>query len=244
MRSWLAILPLFAVVAWSACSESADAPPIQPTSAVEAAITINQPQPRDSVSVPFAISGSADVFEAALSVRVLDASGAVLCEHNIQATAGSGTRGNWTTTMAFVPPQGELTAGPVEATIRAFSYSAENGAEINIIERPISLLAEPPDIVVTEPPCAARVPRTTPLDVAGTAQVFEAALTVELQRADGTAVLTQSAMALSGIERSPWSTQLDLSSVEPGLYTLVALSFSAEDGSRINEFPIPLEVIE
>jgi hypothetical protein len=76
------VLPVFAVFAWGACSDSADAPPIQPTAGVEAAITINQPQPRAAVAVPFAISGAANVFEGALSVRVLDASGGVLCEHN------------------------------------------------------------------------------------------------------------------------------------------------------------------
>jgi hypothetical protein len=146
--------------------------------------------------------------------------------------------------MAFAPPQGELTAGPVEATIRAFSYSPENGAEQNIIQREISLLADLPNIVISEPPCAARVSRATPLAVAGTAQVFEAALTVELQTADGTAVASQNATALSGVERSPWSAEFDLSDVEPGFYQLVALSFSAEDGTRINEFPIPIEVAE
>jgi hypothetical protein len=234
-----------------ACDDASapDGPPGGDPTPIEPAITVNQPAIRANVAVPFAISGSANVFEGALSVRVVDAAGQPLCERFVQATAGSGTRGNWTTTMAFVPPQARSdppTPEPVEATIRAFTYSADDGSERDVTLHQIILSHEVPAITIEEPACNTRVSKSAPLVVNGEALVFEAALTVELRTPSGETVLTQNILALDGTQRSPWTATFDISGpdVATGNYDLVALSFSAEDGSPENIFAIPIEVAE
>jgi hypothetical protein len=74
------------------------------------------------------------------------------------------------------------------------------------------------------------------------AQVFEAALNVDIRDASGTAVLTQNVMAASGTEFSFWTTTFDISGLTPGFYDIVAYSFSAMDGSIQDEFPVQISV--
>jgi hypothetical protein len=211
------------------------------TPAEEPAIVIDAPTASSTVQVPFEASGSANVFEAALVVELKDAAGALLCRRFVQATSGTGTRGTWETTLAVPPPAAD---SPV--TLRALSYSPRDGAEENIVERPLTLSAEAPDIVIEEPDCNATFTKSDTLQASGNAQVFEAALTVELRDANGNVVLTQNVTAADGTQRSPWTAALDLSdpAVLPGLYELVALSFSAEDGTVENEFGVPVTVFE
>jgi hypothetical protein len=256
----LTIIALLAAVLATACDDddsAGDGPngTPQPTSTpdgggVAPAITINQPSPRSTVSVPFTISGSANVFEGSLQVRVEDANGDALCERTVQATSGTGTPGNWTTIMAFMPPQYRgatattLVPAPVEGTIRAFSFSAEDGSEQNIVLQQIVIDATLPNIVIEDPLCNSEASKEQPLEVNGQALVFEAALTVELRDQSGATVLSNRVMAANGTEMSPWSTTFDLNSpsIAPGRYEIVALSFSAKDGSPENEFAIPIEV--
>ncbi len=207
----------------------------------DAAITIDEPALDATVRVPFAVSGGANVFEAALIVDVLgNAAGLVLCRRPVQATSGTGTPGTWETTIAFDPPPAD---SPV--TLRAYSLSPRDGAPINMVERSLTVSAEEPDIVIESPACNTEVPSGSTLAVAGNAQVFEAALTVELREYfSGAVVLTQNVTAASGVERSPWSATfaLDAAAVPVGIYELVALSFSAMDGAPENIFAIPIEV--
>lgn len=237
--------------AFVACADASapDAPPGGDPTPIEPAITVNQPAIRSAVTVPFAISGSANVFEGALSVRVVDAAGQPLCERFVQATSGSGTRGNWTTTMAFVPPQARSqppAAEPVEATIRAFTYSAADGSERDVTLHQITLSPQLPPITIEAPRCNARVSKSAPLAASGEALVFEAALTVELRTPSGDTLLSQNVLALDGTQRSPWTATFDISGpdIAPGQYDLVALNFSARDGSVENIFAIPIEVVE
>jgi hypothetical protein len=232
-----------------ACADDDDTPPAPPATVpalaatetpLPAAITIDAPAAGETLTVPFEVSGGANVFEAALVVDVLgNAAGLVLCRRHVQATSGTGTPGTWSATMAFPPPEEDAAV-----TIRAFDYSARDGSEENVVERAITVLAEQPNIVIESPRCSDVVRPGAMLVVRGNAQVFEAALSVELRDASGAAFLTQSVLADSGVERSPWSATLDLSSLPEGsgLYDLVAYSHSAEDGSIINEFAVPILV--
>jgi hypothetical protein len=246
VKTLIALVLIAGCIAVSACSDDASAPEITPAGTQtrppsEPAITINQPGPRQTVNVPFAISGAANVFEGVLVVRVLDNAGTALCERTVLASAGTGTSGNWTTTMAFPPP-----VAPLEATIRAFSRSPQDGSERDITVQQIVVSPDPPAIVIGTPRCNAPASKSVPLVVSGQALVFEAALNLELRNADGAAVLSERAMSANGTERSPWSTTLDLSgaNIPPGAYDLVAFDFSARDGAIENEFSIPIEVTE
>jgi hypothetical protein len=223
----------------SAAASATTAPGATPTVPETPAITIDEPASGSTVAVPFQATGTANVFEAALVVELLDEDRTLLCRHFIQATSGTGTRGTWETTMAVPPPD-----APTAVTLRALDYSARDGSEENVVERELTLSAEAPAIVIEEPACASSFSTSDNVIVSGVAEVFEAALTVQLQRPDGTAALSENVTALSGVERSAWNTTFDLSdpAVQPGAYTIVALSYSAETGAAENEFAVPIAV--
>jgi hypothetical protein len=212
-------------------------PAASPTSVEVPAITIDEPAAGATVRSPFTVSGTANVFEGALIVDVMrPGSDVPLCTSWVQATSGTGTRGSWETTIA-VPPLPD--DAPI--TLRAYSISARDGSVENLVERPVTLSAEHPNIVIEQPPCGARVERGA-LAVSGLAQVFEAVLFVDVRDASGTALVTERVMAASGTEYSPWSATLDLSSLEAGRYRLVAYTHSPRDGSVIDEFPVEISV--
>ena len=201
-------------------------------------ISIDSPTEGATTVTPIELSGTANTFEAALTVDVVDGSGTTLCARNLTATSGSGTPGSWNAVLAIAPPD---TA--VGVTLRAYSFSAADGSMENLVERPVSLTADRPPIFITAPGCGAAVSAGTALAVSGRAFVFEAALTVELRDANGAPVATQTAMAARGDEESPWSTTLAVpAGLAPGSYDLVAYDLSARDGTVENEFAIQVLV--
>jgi hypothetical protein len=206
------------------------------TPSADPAIVIETPAEGDTVTTPVEMTGIANVFEAVLFIDAVLSDDTVLCSRRLMATSGTGTPGDWNGILAFAAPS-EDTA----VSLRGFSLSAMDGSVINLVEREVTVSAEQPDIVIDEPACRAEVTGPT-LAVSGEAQVFEAALTVELRDEAGVAVITQQVMAASGTERSPWSTTFDLGAVTPGFYDVVAYSISAMDGSVINEFPVQISV--
>jgi hypothetical protein len=241
MRVFLLCLALLAALTVFACDDDDDGGDETPTSTagtptatVEPAIVIDTPAAGSTVSSPIEMAGTANVFEAVLFIEAQDESGPTLCERRVMATAGSGTVGDWSGVLAFAPPTDDS-----PATLRAYSMSPADGSTINLVERDVTVSAEPPNIVINSPACAEEVTGPT-LTVEGEALVFEAALTVEVRDDAGTVLLTQQAMAESGTERSPWITTLDISAIPPGFYEVVAYSTSAEDGSVINEFPVQI----
>jgi immunoglobulin-like protein involved in spore germination len=204
----------------------------------EPKIAIEQPLSGSSVRPPFRIAGAADVFEGALVVQVQDASGKVLCERPVQATSGTGTPGHWETTMSFAPPKD---AGP--GTIRAFSRSAADGSEQNIVTRGIQISNEAAPVIITSPVCGAQVQALSKLDVKGTASVFEAALVAELRDSSGKVLKTENITASIGApDTGTWQTTFDLASLPTGDYEVVAYHKSARDGSVQDLFSIPFRI--
>lgn len=216
----------------------ASTPAAPTTPAPQPQIAINQPLSGASVRPPFHIDGAANVFEGALVVQVLGPDSKVLCEHAVQATAGSGTVGTWETTMAFAPP---TAAGA--GTIRAFSRSAKDGSDENVVTRSIQLTNEAAPIVITAPACGATSPAGGKLDVRGTASVFEAALSIDLRDATGKVLNTQHVTASAGAPGTgTWQATFDLAGLPAGDYDVVAYNTSARDGSVQNTFPIPIRI--
>jgi hypothetical protein len=201
-------------------------------------VRIDKPTDGATVAVPIDVSGEADVFEAALTVDVLDASGVGLCIRHIMATSGTGTPGTWATTMAFPPPP-----AVERVTVRGYSFSAKDGSMVNLVKRNVTVSSHRPAIFITSPACGATVVPGATLAVQGRATVFEAALTVELRDASATAVVTQNVMADSGTDESDFSAALAIPATLPsGFYDLVAFDHSARDGAVENAFAIQVEV--
>lgn len=101
-----------------------------------APIAVALPQSGMVVSSPITISGSADVFEATVNIRVLDGSGEVIAESFAMATCGTGCRGDFSTQID-VPIDSEQ-----PGTIQVFEYSAKDGSMINTVEIPVTLVPD------------------------------------------------------------------------------------------------------
>ena len=65
------------------------------------AIVVDRPTPGAQISSPVTVSGSANVFEANVTVRILDASGKELKRTFTTATCGSGCRGDFSVAVPF-----------------------------------------------------------------------------------------------------------------------------------------------
>ena len=95
-------------------------------------ILIESPLPGDTVTSPIRLRGTANVFEANVSIEVRDETGAVLLETFTTATSGTGTRGTFDTTLALPTVTGNL-------TVVAFEASAEDGRPIHVNEVQVTL---------------------------------------------------------------------------------------------------------
>lgn len=95
-------------------------------------ILVESPLPGDTVSSPIRLAGTANVFEATVSIEVRDAEGNVILETFTTATSGTGTRGTFATELDL----GETTG---EVTIVAFESSAKDGTPLHVAEVPVSV---------------------------------------------------------------------------------------------------------
>lgn len=96
-------------------------------------IIVNRPYPNEPISSPMTVSGSANVFEANVMIRVLDRNGNELQETFTTATCGSGCRGEFSKSVSF--KVGEKQVGRVEV----FWESAEDGSPQDIVSLPVTL---------------------------------------------------------------------------------------------------------
>jgi hypothetical protein len=99
------------------------------------AILVEGPGIGERVSSPFTVSGSADVFEATVSISLLDASGREIVRTFTTATCGTGCRGTFEKTIRYE------VASAQTGTLRVYEASAEDGRPINVVEIPVVLSA-------------------------------------------------------------------------------------------------------
>jgi len=95
-------------------------------------ILVETPLRGDRVTSPIRVRGTANVFEATVSLEVRDEGENVVQRSFTTATSGTGTRGTFDTDLAV--PDVE---GPV--TIVAFEASAEDGSPLHVAEVPVVL---------------------------------------------------------------------------------------------------------
>ena len=156
-----------------------------------------------------------------------------MCERNVQATSGTGTLGTWSTTLAFAPPSSDQ---PV--TLRAFSRSAKDGSEENVVSRTVTVSATLPPIVIESPACGHRTIAQSLISVSGTASVFEGSLLVDLRDPSGAVLATKTVQTVGAPGRGSWTTSFDVSTLPAGVFEAVAYSISAKDGSVENVFAV------
>jgi hypothetical protein len=97
------------------------------------AITVQSPVIGEQVTSPVTISGTADVFEAVVSVRILDPAGNEIARTFTTASCGTGCRGDYSVTVSYPVPRTE------PGTIEVFESSAKNGLPVNVQLIPVTL---------------------------------------------------------------------------------------------------------
>jgi hypothetical protein len=97
------------------------------------AIAVTSPRIGQRVSSPVTIAGDANVFEATVTMRILDASGAQVGHSFTTATCGSGCRGTYSTTLRYTA------ASEQAGTVQVFEVSAKDGSPVNLVTIPVTL---------------------------------------------------------------------------------------------------------
>ncbi|MFU8874005.1 Gmad2 immunoglobulin-like domain-containing protein [Micromonospora sp. SL4-19] len=98
-------------------------------------IVVTAPAIGDRVTSPVTVTGTADVFEATVSVRVLDAAGREVGTAFTVARCGSGCRGDYRVRVGYRLDR----AGP--GTIEVYEVSARDGSRINVVTVPVVMTA-------------------------------------------------------------------------------------------------------
>jgi len=218
-------------------SPTAPSDPTDPADPADPAITIEYPLAGATLPVPFVANGTANTFEATLTIDAVDASGMQMCVRHLTATSGSGTRGTWQGMLAFPPEE-----DPLAVTMRAYTFSARDGSMVDLVQFPVLISPERPDIILTNPRCGDVYDAGGLMLLTGTAALFEAALTIELRDGRRT-IMSLPVTAEECCVESQFSARLTLpGDLSSGFYDIAAYSLSAMDGSVENEFIVQIEV--
>src|SRR5262249_230802 len=97
------------------------------------AITVQSPVIGEQVTSPVTVSGTADVFEAVVSVRVLDSAGNELARTFTNATRGTGCPGSSAVSITYPARRSQ------PGTIEVFETSAKDGQPVNVQLIPVTL---------------------------------------------------------------------------------------------------------
>ncbi|SBT42598.1 Gmad2 immunoglobulin-like domain-containing protein [Micromonospora narathiwatensis] len=98
-------------------------------------IVVTAPAVGDRITSPVTVTGTAEVFEATVSVRVLDAAGREIGTAFTVAACGSGCRGGYRVNVGYR----RATAGP--GTVEVYEVSARDGSRINVVAVPVVMAA-------------------------------------------------------------------------------------------------------
>lgn len=98
------------------------------------AIVVEQPAVGEEVEGPLVIKGTANVFEATVSIRVIGEKGEVLVEDFTTATCGTGCRGEFEKEIDVAVDR------RTTVVVKVFESSAENGRPTNVVNVPVILI--------------------------------------------------------------------------------------------------------
>lgn len=111
-----------------------DEPSPEPTDGAKPAIVVRSPVAGDEIGSPVNVVGTADVFEATVSIRILDANGQEIAAAVTTATCGTGCRGKYSERIFFFTEERQ------EGTIEVFESSAMDGSPQNVVRIPVVLV--------------------------------------------------------------------------------------------------------
>lgn len=90
-------------------------------------VVIESPTEGERVGSVVQVSGTANVYEAHVGLRVRDARGAIVRDTFAMATCGTGCRGRWQTSLVLPGPEAATFA------IEAFAPSGEDGRPLHLV---------------------------------------------------------------------------------------------------------------
>jgi hypothetical protein len=99
------------------------------------AISVQSPDIGETVSSPVTVSGSANVFEATVSLRILDENGHEIARGFTNATCGTGCRGTYSKSLSYHVDHEQT------GTVEVFESSAKDGSPTNVVSIPVTLTA-------------------------------------------------------------------------------------------------------
>ncbi len=123
---------------------------------VTPAVLVESPTPGASVASPLKVSGIANTFEAVVSYTIADGDGLIVDEGVTNASAGTGTYGDFEFTSTF----GD--AKPGLGAVIAYQESAKDGSPTDVYEVPVRFGASTPEPPSTPPTPTTPEPPGTP----------------------------------------------------------------------------------
>ncbi|MFC4021547.1 Gmad2 immunoglobulin-like domain-containing protein [Micromonospora sp. GCM10011542] len=99
-------------------------------------IVVTGPTAGQPVTSPLTVTGTADVFEATVSVRVLDATGRELATGFTTASCGSGCRGDYRVVITWRSTREQ------RGTIEVYEVSPRDGSRVHTVAVPVTLLPD------------------------------------------------------------------------------------------------------
>jgi hypothetical protein len=96
-------------------------------------VLVDSPAIGERVDNPVSVSGTANVFEATVSLRILDASGKEIARTFTTATCGTGCRGHYSVSVPYEADREQ------PGVIEVFESSAEDGRPIHVVRIPVTL---------------------------------------------------------------------------------------------------------
>jgi hypothetical protein len=96
-------------------------------------ILVESPAIGERVDNPVSVSGTANVFEATVSLRILDAGGKEIAKTFTTATCGTGCRGDYSVSVPYEADREQ------PGVIEVFESSAEDGRPIHVVRIPVTL---------------------------------------------------------------------------------------------------------
>ncbi|TYB94577.1 spore gernimation protein [Micromonospora sp. WP24] len=97
-------------------------------------IVVTGPVVGQRVTSPLTVAGSADVYEATVSLRVLDAGGREIATTFTTASCGTGCRGDYRAVVAWRVPREQ------RGTVEVYEISADDGSRVNVVRVPVTLV--------------------------------------------------------------------------------------------------------
>jgi hypothetical protein len=101
-------------------------------------IVVMTPVIGQKVTSPITISGTADVKEATVSVRLLDEAGKEISTKFTTATCGTGCRGDYSLNLPYTVPKKQPCTDQ-RGTLQVYEVSGEDGSRISVVDIPLTI---------------------------------------------------------------------------------------------------------